>query len=386
MRLLLGISLVSVLATALAACSASTDAGGSGGGNSGGSSGSGGVVTGGSSGTIGTGGSGGTIGVGGSNTGGSGNFGGECAGVTEQANNSVLPADVIWTIDTSGSMTAETAAVRQNMNNFSFQIANAGVDVRIILIAEQWEPPPFPGLPDEGICIDAPLGSGQCPGDTKLPNFAHIYQTVGSTNSLQLILQTYPTWQQMLRPDSVKIFVVVTDDNSAMAAADFTSQINAIDPAKISPNLWRFYGIFCFTDCPSAASPGTVYQTLVQQTAGVAGDLCLQNFQPVFDQLASGIVGAAKLACAWAIPPAPAGQTFDKNLVNVEFTNGSGQTTTIGKVPTAADCGPQGGWYYDNEVTPKNVILCPASCTAIQSDPNGKIDVKFGCQTVTVPT
>jgi hypothetical protein len=305
--------------------------------------------------------------------------------VSQQANNSVLPADVIWTIDTSGSMTEETNAVKTNMNNFSFQIANAGVDVRIILIAGQYDPGPFPPLSEDGICIGAPLGSGLCPGDSNLPSYAHIYEDVGSSNSLQKMLSTYPQWQGQLRSNSVKIFVVVTDDNSALPAASFTQQLNAIDPAKISPNLWRFYGIYCFSDCPTAAQPGTVYQELVQQTNGVAGDLCLQNFQPVFDQLASGIVGAAKLACAWEIPPAPAGETFNKDLVNVEFTGGDGTKTTIGKVPSAADCGPQGGWYYDNEVTPKNVLLCPASCTAIQADTNGKIDVKFGCQTIIVP-
>lgn len=381
MRLAQGLVVLS-LAAAAGACSASDTGGngGSGNGSSGGSANGGG-------GGINPGGSGGSINPGGGGNGGSGNVGGECAGVSEKASSGVLPADVIWAIDTSGSMTAETAAVRQNMNNFSFQIANAGVDVRIVLVAEQWAPSLFPGVvPDEGICIDAPLGSGQCPSDTNLPKFAHIYQAVGSSNSLQLFLQTFPTWKAQLRPNAVKIFVVVTDDNSAMTAADFTQQLNAIDPTLIQPNQWRFYGIYCFNDCPSAASPGTVYAQLVQQTAGVAGDLCLQNFKPVFDQLALGIVSAAKLSCLWAIPPPPNGQSFNKDQVNVEFTDGSGATTTIGKVNSAADCGPQGGWYYDDEANPKNVLVCPSTCQSIQSDPAGQIEIKFGCATVYVPS
>lgn len=380
MRLAHGVGVLCLVALAYG-CSASSDAAGSGGGlGQGGSSASGG--------TIAAGGSGGSLnmGGGGSGTGGSGAVGGECAGVNQSAQSGVLPADVIWAIDTSCSMSEETAAVRQNMNAFSSQIANAGIDVRIVMIAEQYDPGPFPPLSEEGICIGAPLGSGQCPGDTNLPKFAHIYQTVGSTDSLQLFLSTYPTWKQQLRPGAVKIFVVVTDDNSALPAADFTTQLNALDPATIQANQWRFYGIFCFTDCPSAANTGTVYQELVTQTNGVAGDLCLQNFKPVFDQLASGIVGAVKLDCVWAIPPPPQGQTFDKTKVNVEFTNGSGQTTTIYKVASAADCGPQGGWYYDDENNPKNVIVCPSTCQSIQADPNGKIELKFGCATIIVPS
>jgi hypothetical protein len=254
------------------------------------------------------------------------------------------------------------------------------------MLAEQWEPAPFAGLPEQGICIDAPLGSGQCPGDTNLPKYAHLYNVVSSTNALQLFLATYPTWQQQLRPGAIKIFVVVTDDNSALSAADFTTQLNALDPTKIQPNQWRFYGIFCYTDCPTSASIGSVYKELVTQTSGVAGDLCLQNFKPVFDQLASGIVGAVKLDCVWAIPPAPEGQTFDKNKVNVEFTNGAGQSTTIYKVASAADCGPDGGWYYDDENDPKNVLVCPSTCQSIQSEPNGKIEIKFGCATIIVPS
>ncbi len=385
MRLAHGLGVICTAMIAAFSCSADTGSGG----NSG-TSGSGQPGSGGSGGSIGVGGSsasGGSLNLdGGGNTGGTGNVGGECAGITQEAASGVLPADVIWAIDTSGSMTEETAAVRQNMNAFSAQIANAGVDVRIVLIAEQWEPSPFPPIPDEGICIDAPLGSGQCPNDTNLPKYAHIFQTVSSTNSLQLFLSTYQTWQQQLRPGAVKIFVVVTDDNSALPAADFTQQLNALDPTKIQPNQWRMYGIFCFTDCPSAAKPGTVYQQLVTQTNGVAGDLCLQNFKPVFDQLASGIVGAAKLDCVWSIPTPSDGQPLDPNKVNVEFTNGSGQTTTIYKVNSAADCGPNGGWYYDDDQNPQNILVCPSTCQVIQGDPNGKISIKFGCVTQRVPS
>ena len=106
----------------------------------------------------------------------------------------------------------------------------------------------------------------------------------------------------------------------------------------------------------------------------------------MFDQLAAGIVGVSKLDCGWTIPPPPAGQSFAKNMVNVEFENGAGQKTIIGKVNSAADCGPQGGWYYDDENNPQNILVCPATCQTIQSDPNGKIAIQFGCATINVPT
>ncbi len=368
-----------VFSMILLGCSAASDPSGSGG------NGSGAGATGATGAGTGTGGNGAAIGLGGGGNGGSGNFGGECAGVSQEANNAVLPADVIWTIDTSGSMAFETQAVRDNMNKFSQGIVAAGVDIRIALIAEQYEPPKFPGLPDDGICIAAPLGSGSCPNDSKLPTFAHIFQTVASTNSLQLIIQRYPDWKGILRHNSVKIFTIVTDDNSAMSAADFTKAVNGLDPTLVKPNQWKVYGIFSFTDCPSAAKPGAVYKNLVTQTGGVASDLCLQNFAPVFSQLANGIIGSAKLDCGWSIPPPPAGQTFNKGQVNVQYTPGGGTKQPIYKVPSKANCGPSGGWYYDDENNPTTVLVCDSTCQTIQADPTGKIDVEFGCATINVP-
>lgn len=376
---MLGVGRVAVGAVVFAlGCSAASneDPSGSGGSGAGSAATGGGVNVGGS----GTGGSGAGVNLGGSGNGGGGGVGAACAGVSQKASGT-LPVDVIWAIDTSCSMSEETAAVKANMNKFSQLISNAGVDVHIVVIAEQWAPSPFPGIiPDEGICIDKPLGSGQCPADTNFPLYAHVYETVNSTDALIKYIDQYQNYKNMLRPESVKIFTVVTDDNSSKPAAQFTTDVNALDPAMIKPNQWKMYGIYCYTNCPSAAKPGTVYKELVQQTGGVSSDMCSQNFDPVFNQLAQGVVGAAKLDCAWGIPPPPAGQTFNPAKVNVLF-NG----TPIGKVGSAAECGPNGGWYYDNDQNPSKVQVCPGTCQSIQSDPNGQIDIQFGCDTIYVP-
>jgi Mg-chelatase subunit ChlD len=43
------------------------------------------------------------------------------------------------------------------------------------------------------------------------------------------------------------------------------------------------------------------------------------------------------------------------------------------------DCGGKTGWYYDNNVKPTKIVLCPASCQKIKDDLQSKIDVLFGC-------
>lgn len=123
------------------------------------------------------------------------------------------------------------------------------------------------------------------------------------------------------------------------------------------------------------------------QTGGVAGDLCLQDFQPVFDDMATAVVQGASISCEYEIPPPPEGQTLDPGLVNVQHTPGGSSTPNpILNVPGGlADCGPDGGWYYDDPQSPTTILMCPATCTALQGDPGAKVDVVFGCETEAVP-
>jgi hypothetical protein len=138
-----------------------------------------------------------------------------------------------------------------------------------------------------------------------------------------------------------------------------------------------------FTDCPDAAEVGTVHQELVTQTQGVAGDLCLQQFDPVFDELAMNVVTNAEVACDWAIPPPPPGKSLDKEKINVKFTQTDGTVVDLGRIPPGEACDGREGWHYDDEAAPTTVISCPASCDRFRSG-GGKVDVLFGCKTVVV--
>jgi hypothetical protein len=88
------------------------------------------------------------------------------------------------------------------------------------------------------------------------------------------------------------------------------------------------------------------------------------------------------LACEWSIPKPSDGQTFDKNLVNIEYSI-AGSSTPLGNVATAADCATStGGWYYDDPVSPEKIMVCPDTCNAIQGAADVKVQVLVGCSTV----
>jgi len=326
-----------------------------------------------------------------------------CEAISAKADNRRAPADIIIAVDNSGSMDEEIAFVRAELNRFSKQIEASGVDVRIILISAAYTPPGanVPNDSDDGddesdegseddengICIDAPLGSGNCPDDSNAPRYTHVPIEVGSHDALNLIIDEYPRYQSQLRADATKTFVVVTDDNAEDEPNDtpagFRMSVAGL-PGGLFPQ-WTFSGIFCQRECEEAAEIGTVYQQLVSETMGVAGDLCDQNFAPVFDALASAVIASSGLACQWSIPSAPLGQSFDRSKVNVQYALAGNAPMSLLQVPGAADCATRAGWYYDNPSDPKQILVCPAACDMLQNDVQASFEVLFGCETQLAP-
>ncbi len=326
----------------------------------------------------------------------------DCASATVTATDTtvLVPADIIIAVDTSSSMTAEAAFVQEELNRFSQQIIDSGVDARVILlaaagageVADAGVPMgnPLGGRgPAATICIAPPLGSGNCPDDSNLPSYFHLNQNVGSNDALNLFIDTYAQWREHLRPESLKAFLIVSDDDATDApnasAEAFTQNVQALDGAMFQ--RWNFNAVYSFTQCGElAAAIGGVYRDLVAQTAGVEGDLCEQDFQPVFDQLATQIVdnAGAEIVCQWDVPAVPEGQTFSTDLVEVtRRANAQGsETQALSRVLGPADC-VAGAWHFDDNYDPTSIVACPDTCEAIQgSEVGGGIDVAFGCEVV----
>ena len=307
----------------------------------------------------------------------SGQVGGNCAEASSEAFDGEAPADIIIAVDTSGSMDLEAQWTQQNMNEMVNIIAGSGIDAHVVMISST------------EICVPAPLGSGSCPNDENLPGYRHVQMPVGSNDSLQKILATYPDWKDSLRQAATKTFFVVSDDDSDLGAGGFTGELLALDP---SFQGFKFDAIVSSIDpwIPNtqcwllSAAEGKVYKDLVAQTGGVMGDLCLQDFTPVFQDVATTVIQNSQIDCVYDIPPPAEGETIDFDLVNVQFQGTPGEEpTTIPYVPGGRGaCGPDGGWYYDEPTHPTQIIFCDATCSAVQGLSEGKVTVVFGCATV----
>lgn len=311
---------------------------------------------------------------------------GDCAEIAEKAMNKKQPADIIFVIDNSGSMQIEAASVKANMNAFSTKIINSGIDVHVVLISA------ISG--STGMCIDKPLGSGGCPAkDTNLPKFLHINDEVGSTNPLQKLLDHHPDWKDQMRVDASKHIVVVSDDNSDLGANAFDTAFKALDPSYKDYKFHAIVGakdsgdvLWCVSDpvcCAFTAAAGKVYLELINKTDGVFGDLCKQDFTPVFNTLSTEVIQNAGLACEWAIPKPMNEDVIDYDKVNVDFNDGMGNVLPIGKVDSPAACADVvDGWYYDDPNMPTKILVCPQTCAKIQLAPMASMAIKFGCETI----
>lgn len=99
------------------------------------------------------------------------------------------------------------------------------------------------------------------------------------------------------------------------------------------------------------------------------------------------------LPCEWKIPPQDPNQPpLDPTKVNVVFTPPGQAGQTLGHVPCTGQCtatmppatcpamaSAGGAWYYDNEMTPTQVFLCPSTCDAIKNVMDATVDLQFHC-------
>ena len=297
-----------------------------------------------------------------------------CAAVNAEAELVPLPADIIFVVDNSGSMSFEAGEIQDRMNDFSSQIIDSGIDAHVVLISSY----PNDG---NGICIDMPLGNGGCPNDdTNLPTFLHVDERVGSHDAWQVLVQTHAQWAGSMREESSKHVVVVSDDDPNWSDDQFNTAFLALDPSYAG---YFHDSVVTHSNCPSSAGIGQDYIDLSIATGGVAADLCDQDFQAVFDALTTAVLGGAALSCDFAIPEPPAGEVLDPDTVNVEIGSGMGALDAIPRVDDLAGCeGVANGWYYDDPIDPAQIFLCPQTCESLQAIEDGVINIGFGCETI----
>ncbi|MSP23842.1 MAG: VWA domain-containing protein [Myxococcales bacterium] len=354
-----------------------------------------------------------------------------CAQQEVEASLKIAPVDIIFVIDNSGSMTESIKSVQDNINaSFAQIIGASGIDYRVILVARH-------GKFDSGqsVCIEAPLSGipkGGCaappPKPVNTATFFHYSVEISSHNSWCQVLRTFTLadefnlapmgWQEWVRPEAVKLFVEITDDQvncnlpgldlddkdddlvAAVAEADeFDAALLALSPEQFGTAMkrnYRWHSIVAMankdvnnpalawlpsdpmttTMCGANPAPGVGYQALSIKTNGLRFPLCATDYyKSIFEELAKGVISGQALECSFTIPDPPAGQEIDPETIIVSYTPGDGGTAIeFQQVASVADCAPE-KFYIDKE----QIVLCTETCDVVSLDAMGKIKVLFGC-------
>jgi hypothetical protein len=187
------------------------------------------------------------------------------------------PVDIVMAVDQSGSMDEEIENVRDNLNAYSTALEDSGIDYTFTLIAER-------GQHDNEICIPEPLGGPNC-SDTS--EFHQIDDRVASTNALELIEEHITTIESYMREGSLRVFTVVTDDNSHMPATEFDSFLQGREGYED----YIFDGIVAEEAvCEGTADNGDVYIELADMTGGQIEHVCDSDWSESFDRFAGEII------------------------------------------------------------------------------------------------
>lgn len=350
----------------------------------------------------------------------------ECVTSTSEAALVKDPVDIILLVDNSLSMANEIDAVERNINvNFAQILEDNAIDYRVIVVSRHRSRARTETDAVAGICIEAPLsGVETCPAPSPIPS-QQFYQynhevesgsVLGSNGSLQVVLDTYRInpddpppislnpqnpqegWSTWLRPGVNKVFLEMSDDNSAMDATSFLGSFVQVAPELFDGSYqspkFVFHSIVGVAEksagaayepsealvestCAGADSPGESYQELSQVTGGLRFPLCDSGaYDAVFNEIADDVVRQAPVQCVFDIPPAPAGRAVTLDNVAVSYLlGGSGTPRELDQVRTAGAC--QDGTFY---IEGEQIHLCPDPCARVQQDLDASVDVLFTCR------
>ncbi len=182
--------------------------------------------------------------------------------------------------------------------------------------------------------------------------------------------------QRASSPDQNSVVVLVTD-GEANGCDDDIDDIAALAADALAANDIRTYAI---------GLTGSQERDMdrIAQAGGTREGIFVADGANTEQELldALGAIRGEVLSCDFAMPEPKDGDTINPGQINVNFTAGSGQKTTLRQVANEQSCQGPEGWYYDDSRNPTRIFLCPETCSAVTADPMAGLQILLGCDTV----
>lgn len=215
----------------------------------------------------------------------------------------VRPVDIVMVVDQSESMDAEIAGVKANLNSFTTTLNNSGIDFRFILLAKR-------GTGTYDMCVPAPLGGANCADGTR---FKQVDSRVYSNDALYAIQQRIDPIEAFMREDSLRVFIVITDDNARANGGTYINGSYMSTTLLLAQPFHDFllarpgYSDYVFHSvigdetngsplyCDDTADTGTEYLMLSDWTEGLTAAVCTPDWSATFKDFATNILSRTLL-------------------------------------------------------------------------------------------
>jgi len=299
-------------------------------------------------------------------------------------------------------MAAAIAAVEASINaDFAAILGGSGLDYRVIVAGD------YPPGEQLDICISMPLSGTDCVAPPAVPAITDVYKHYDRATGSGAFLDNILVWYAMpdphalapggyadwVRPEAQKLFLAMTDGTSASGDA---SAGQAFDDALLAlpggpfgtpgDRRYVFHSIISMSPNNPQQDPWLPADPIqgeggsIQQVSVISGGwrfpLSLpDDFDVVFQQIAQGVVESTPVACSFAIPEPPEGETIDPNTIEIDYLPGGvGPAESFHQVTGPAECAADA--FY---ISADTIFLCPEACTLVQADVEARLDVRFGC-------
>jgi Mg-chelatase subunit ChlD len=281
--------------------------------------------------------------------------------------------DLIFLIDRSGSMAGEkwmgtTKALTTFFNDPKSANIGAGMSF-------------FPNhkasicVPVDYETLDVPINvlpGNAFPLSNAIPAAPTAYGTP-TWGALKGLLMAATAYQDAHPTHKVAVVIATDGDPNACGNATIT------DIANLAKSARNYNGVLTYVIGVEGSIIPNLDKIAVAGGTTAAYDITtdINDFSAKMEDIRSSALG-----CEFGIPPPPNGQKLDPDKVNFSYTpKGLGMPKVLLRADDLADCNNQPGWYYDSNLTPSKVVLCPASCNTVQADAKAKVEVLFGCKT-----
>jgi hypothetical protein len=181
--------------------------------------------------------------------------------------------------------------------------------------------------------------------------------------------------QRASTPGENSVVVLVTDGEANGCDEDI-GNIAGLAEEALADNQIRTYAIGL-----TGSQEGDMDQ--IAEAGGTDKGIFVADGNDATQQLkdALGKIRGEVLDCDFPMPEGKPGVVVDPELINVNYTPGGGQQTTLTQVANEAGCGAGQSWYYDNVANPTRIILCKNTCDVITADPMAALQILLGCAT-----